>query len=247
MCYHLSTKIELQKERSRYWNDPATHELFMKELDSALLQDYYFANGFAHPYMLIYTNSAPFKPIAASWGLIPYWVKDQNKAKSIRKSTLNARGETMFEKPSFRHSARAQRCLIYAQGFFEHHHYKGKTYPFFISRKDKKPVILGGLWSEWGTNTTLYQNSLKTFSIVTTKANELMAKIHNNPKLSEPRMPVILEEEQTNDWLNDIDQIPNLLKSFPDKQLFAYTINKSGGNSPDVLKKAAYPELNLFF
>lgn len=114
-------------------------------------------------------------------------------------NTLNARGETIFEKPSFRTSAKNHRCIIYVAGFYEHHHYNNKTYPFFIYRKDAQPMALAGLWSEWKNPDT--GGRLNTFSIVTTKGNKMMARIHNNPKLKEPRMPVILPSELEDEWL----------------------------------------------
>jgi len=141
-------------------------------------------------------------------------------------NTINARGESIFEKPSFRDSAKNKRCLIDLDGFFEHHHQKGKTFPYFIQRKDKELITIAGLWSEWVDKET--GELFTTFTIVTTEANPLMIKIHNNPKTSGPRMPVILDDEGQDSWLssNEEQTIKSLLQPFPDNLLEAFTVRK---------------------
>ena len=136
MCYDIKTSLETQLKRAKRFND----EQAIREIEEKLLPyldlPLYHASGYSHPSLLIYTNDSPHIPIIASWGLVPHWVKDNTQRKKIWNNTLNARGETIFEKPSFRESARSKRCLIYVDGFYEHHHFKGKTYPFLIKRKD---------------------------------------------------------------------------------------------------------------
>ena len=142
--------------------------------------------------------------------------------------------------------------MIYLDGFYEHHHYKGKTYPFLIYRKDKEPMIMAGLWSEYTDKET--GEILNTFSIVTTAGNDLLTKIHNNPKLEEPRMPLILPDELANDWLIDyndeLDQkaIEELIQSYPTEELEAYTVDRLRGkeykgNVPEIEIKVDYKEL----
>lgn len=253
MCYDFHTKVSIQAERSRYWNDPETFKRIEEELKKENLQDYYHATGFEHPKMLIYTNENPHKPTVSRWGLVPFWVKDKKQQVQIWNKTINARGETIFEKPAFRESAKSKRCLIYAQGFFEHHHFKGKTFPYYIHRKDEQPIIFAGLWSDWTDQET--GKILNTFSIVTTKANPMMAKIHNNPKLPEPRMPVIFDEDYADEWLkpeiksdSDKQVLLDLLKPYPQEKLDSYTVGKlrgkqAAGNSPNVIDKVTYSEL----
>ena len=88
-----------------------------------------------------------------------------------------------MKKPSFKVSASTKRCILPVNGFFEHHHYKGNTYPFHITLPDNKVMNLAGMHDEWVDKET--GELIKSFTIVTTPGNELMSKIHNNPKLKE--------------------------------------------------------------
>ena len=231
MCYDIKTSLETQLKRAKRFND----EKAIREIEEKLLPyldlPLYHASGFSHPSLLIYTNNDPKLPIAATWGLVPHWIKDKLQLKKFWNNTLNARGETIFEKPSFRESAKHQRCLIYVDGFYEHHHFKGKTYPFLIKRKNDEPLVLGGLWSDWVDTET--GEILLSFSIVTTVGNSLLAKIHNNPKIKGPRMPLILPEEIVEKWLgedvqDDLDRkyLQELIQTFPEDELEAYTVSR---------------------
>ncbi|NNG10275.1 MAG: SOS response-associated peptidase, partial [Arenibacter sp.] len=198
------------------------------------------------------TDDAPFEPVIATWGLVPHWVKDRVQQKKIWNNTLNARGETIFEKPAFRTSAKYYRCIIYVDGFYEHHHFKGKTYPYFVHKKNASPIVFAGLWNKWNDPDTGQQ--LRTFSIVTTEANPMMAKIHNNPKLQGPRMPLILPEGMEDRWLIpvedevDIKSIQELIHAYPEEELVAYTVDRLRGkgymgNVPEISQKVEYQEL----
>jgi len=204
MCYNLKFLLEQALKRANYYQEETDIEYIRKELEQ--FEELYQVSGFSHPEIIIYTNETPYHPELFIWGLIPHWVKNENDAKSIWNKTLNARGETIFEKPSFRDAAKHKRCLIPVTGFYEHHYYKGKAYPFYISNKEDKPLTLAGLWSEWTNKET--GEIVKSCSIVTTKANPMMVKIHNNPKLAESRMPVILPEAFEDEWLKPI--VPDL-------------------------------------
>lgn len=210
----------------------------------------FHASGFQHPQIFIYSNNEPHIPIQSTWGLLPSWTKET----TIWNQTLNARGETIFEKPSFRESAKSKRCLIYVDGFFEHHHFKNKTYPYYIFKKDESPMIFAGLWNDWTDKST--EEILNTFSIVTTSANPMMAKIHNNPKLEGPRMPVILEEEYADEWLKPINTdsdkqlIQALIQPYSQDKMDSYTVGAlrgkaALGNIPEVTNKVHYKELDL--
>ncbi|MET6989369.1 SOS response-associated peptidase [Sediminicola arcticus] len=202
--------------------------------------------------ILIYTDRSPVYPEVSSWGLVPHWVKNKDQLKKVWNSNLNARGETIFEKPSFREAAKNSRCIIYIDGFYEHHHFNGKTYPFYIEKKDHSPMALAGLWSDWYEANT--KTWLNTFSIVTTTGNSMMSKIHNNPKLNGARMPVILHSELENEWLkpvhDDLDkqQLEKMISAFPENKLEAYTVGRLRGkeymgNVPDVSEELVYEEL----
>ncbi|NNF19052.1 MAG: SOS response-associated peptidase, partial [Flavobacteriaceae bacterium] len=188
----------------------------------------------------------------AQWGLVPHWVKDRQQQQKFWNNTLNARGETIFEKPAFRDAAKEHRCLIYVDGFYEHHHYKGKTYPYFISLKNGEPMAFAGLWNTWSDRES--GEYLTTFSIVTTVGNPLLAQIHNNPKLAGPRMPFIIPEGMEDDWLSPIkdpvDQkgLSEMISSFPADSLQAHTVRRLrgkeyAGNIPGISEPYEYPEL----
>lgn len=252
MCYDIKASLESQLKRATQRGDAeAIQQIELKLLPLTDLPLFH-ASGFSHPTLLIYTNQSPDLPELATWGLAPDWIKDRGQLQKFWNNTLNARGETLFEKPSFRDAAKHQRCLIYIDGFYEHHHYNGKSYPYFIESIHGNPLVLGGLWNEWTDRVT--GEIINTFTIVTTPGNSLLSQIHNNPKLSGPRMPLLLIPEQEDLWLqemvNPMDQkvVESLIQPFPDQQLKAYPVQKLRGknylgNVPDVSKEMIYPEL----
>jgi putative SOS response-associated peptidase YedK len=123
------------------------------------------------------------------WGLIPPWAKD----KSIGNRMINARMETLAEKPSFKKAFKSQRCIIPATGFFEWKKQEDKKQPFFIHRVDDKPITFAGLWEYWVDKET--GEVIDSCTIITTKASSLLEKIHD-------RMPVIFEYEKAKQWLD---------------------------------------------
>jgi putative SOS response-associated peptidase YedK len=188
-------------------------------------------------------NIAPSQPLLAIpndgankadffvWGLIPMWAKDPAMGNRL----INARGETVAEKPSFRGSFKYKRCLILADGFYEWKANPGtktKT-PYFIHMKDRKPFVFAGLWDSWegpdGSN-------IKTCTIITTEPNELMNPIHN-------RMPVILHTRDYAKWLDASPQTPDkllhLIKPFPADNMAAYPVstlvNKPSNDQPELV------------
>ena len=250
MCFDIKTNLITQLKRA-YYNDSDLNKNLIEKFKNQIPESYFHVSGFSHPKMIIYTNEDPFIPTISNWGLIPFWTKDEKQANSIRSKTLNARGETIFEKPSFRKAARTNRCIIHIDGFYEHHHFKGKTYPFYIYQKNEEPISLGGLWDEW-----VNKNSgeiIHSFSIITTKANSLLKKIHNNPKLKEGRMPVIIKRENEDKWLNAKNSADciNFLNPNDEDFLIAHNVGKikgknSKGNHPKVHLKITYDELSHF-
>ncbi len=249
MCYDIKTSLEKQLRRALLDGNKSDADDIAEKLKIFSKEDItlYHASGFEHPKMFIYTQENPKSPTLATWGLVPEWSTDKE---SIWNKTLNARGETIFEKPSFKESAASKRCLIYLEGFYEHHHKNGKAYPYFIKHKEKDLFAVAGLWSEWQNE---LGEILKTFSIVTTKANSLMADIHNNPKLTEPRMPLILHKEAEEKWLNkelDQDAIEKLIQPTKEGELIAHTVapikgSKASGNVPEASEEVRYSELEV--
>tara|TARA_R100000935_G_C2832737_1_gene166133 strand:- start:768 stop:1532 length:765 start_codon:yes stop_codon:yes gene_type:complete len=252
MCYDIKATLDGQLKRAKRKNDKRAVEEIIENLAPLTDLPIYHSSGFSHPELLIYTDRHPNLPEIATWGLVPNWVKNEEQLKKQWNNTLNARGETIFEKPSFRESAKNHRCIVYVDGFYEHHHYNGNTYPFFIYRKNDEPIALAGLWSEWKNPET--KGIMNTFSIVTTRGNSMMDKIHNNPKLKQPRMPVILPHELEDLWLNPINdeldkkQILELIREFPEAELSSHTVSKLRGkeylgNVENISDKFVYADL----
>jgi len=141
------------------------------------------------------------------WGLVPSWAKDV----SIGTKLINARAETVAEKPSFRTAFKRRRCLIPASGFYEWQRNatgNAAKQPYFLRRKDKKPFAFAGLWETWRAPDG---SELPTCTIITTKPNALVQQIHD-------RMAVILREESFRDWIDPspgTDALLELLTPFP--------------------------------
>jgi putative SOS response-associated peptidase YedK len=181
------------------------------------------------------------------WGLIPAWVKEESQVKEIGMMTLNAKSETVFEKASFKSSIRKKRCLVISTGFFEWQEYQKKKYPYFIRMKNVEIFSMAGIYSSWLNKEK--GELIKSFSILTTNANPLLAKIHN---LKE-RMPVILTPDKEKDWINpDLtdEQIASFFPAIDDRLLEAHTVSrlltsrKENPNVPKVQETFEYPELS---
>jgi putative SOS response-associated peptidase YedK len=160
------------------------------------------------------------------WGLIPSWAKDPK----IGNKLINARAETLAEKPSFRTALKRRRCLVVADGFYE---WKkdgaGKT-PMYIQLKDGRPFAFAGLWEVWQPPDAPKGGVLKTCTIITTEPNALLAPIHN-------RMPAILPPEAYDKWLTPTElasgEAMKLLKPYDPAQMKAVPVS-SRVNSPAV-------------
>jgi putative SOS response-associated peptidase YedK len=233
MCYDIKTSLETQLKRAEKDQDLQAIADIRERLAPLTDLPLHHASGFTHPELLIYTDRSPYFPEVATWGLVPHWTKDTKQQKKLWNATLNARGETLFEKPAFRDAAQHQRCIIYVDGFYEHHHQDGKAYPFFVQHKEQQPLALAGLWSEWRNPET--KGLLRSFTIVTTAANPLMQHIPNNPKLKAARMPFILPKELEDAWLkpitNDADKegIQKLIAQLPEGELTAHPVARLRG------------------
>lgn len=156
------------------------------------------------------------------WGLIPAWSKDP----TIGSRLINARSETLAEKPAFREPFRHRRCLIPADGFYEWKKgQRGRSQPYYIRRKDEQPLVFAGLWDEWpipdGRN-------IRSCAIITADAVGVVADIHN-------RMPAILSPGDFDAWLNHSTELLRLhaiLQQREDIHLEAYPVNRSV-NAPE--------------
>jgi putative SOS response-associated peptidase YedK len=240
MCYYVSSKIS-GKEIFQL-----EHDFIVNWNEEDGIGEYFVASGFGHPKLPVITNKSEFKRF--SWGLIPTWVKDVETAKKLSINTLNAVGETLTEKPSYRGAVKAGNfCIIPVNGFYEWHtHSNGNKYPFFIYPKQDSLFLMAGLYDEW-TNPSLNEKQ-RTFTIVTTEANERMKWIHN----SKMRMPAILTTEEAKLWLsNDIafSEKQKLLNPFEVELMADHSISKlitsrkENPNTEAVVQPFDYPEL----
>jgi len=257
MCYDVSYLTQKKKKYAKRHPDKdmsALENLFNEKGEP--IKPIFHVTGFEHPKLPVITNKNPDEFNLFQWGLIPFWAKDEQKANEIHNKTINARGESMFEKPAFRKAAADRRCIIMVDGFFEHHHKQKQLVPYYISLKDNSPISLAGIWEEWENPEN--GKKVSTMSVVTTKANPLMAGIHNNPKLKEARMPLILPEELESEWLMSIDdkiseeQVKALIQPFDDKLMQAWPVKPIRGKktklqTPDTIAKHDIGEqLGLF-
>lgn len=178
-------------------------------------------------------NVAPTQPIAVvanngqhkveffHWGLIPSWAKDPK----IGSQMINARAETLAEKPSFKNAYKRRRCLVLADGFYEwRKEGDGAKTPMYIRLASGDPFAFAGLWEMWQTA----EDTILSCTIITTDPNDLMAQIHN-------RMPVILPPTAYEQWLDPAerspDQLQGLLQPYPAELMTAYPVSKMV-NSP---------------
>jgi putative SOS response-associated peptidase YedK len=190
-------------------------------------------------------NIAPTQPVAVipndgkgrldlfTWGLIPSWAKDP----SIGARLINARAETLAEKPAFRSAYKYHRCLIFSNGFYEWQARPGmKTkVPHFIHLKSGEPFAFAGLWEHWGSPDG---SEIRTAAIITTEPNELMSPIHN-------RMPVLLPRHAYTQWLDPTPRFPvdlkGLLVPYPAGEMEAYPVsalvNSPANDRPEIIVK----------
>jgi putative SOS response-associated peptidase YedK len=190
-------------------------------------------------------NVAPTQPVAVVandgtnrldyyvWGLIPFWAKDP----SIGNRMINARAETLSEKPAFKAAYRHRRCLVLADGFFEWRSdpsRKSKT-PMHIRLKNGQPFAFAGLWERWSPPDG---SEVLSCTIITTQPNDLMSSIHN-------RMPVILSEDDYPIWLDpgneDTTQLQGLLKPYPSEEMIAYPVSTLVNNPANDLAACIQP------
>lgn len=170
--------------------------------------------------------------VRLKWGLIPSWAKDPD----IGNRMINARAETLAEKPSFREAFKSRRCIIPASGFYEWQK-KGTSgkQPFYFYLKEKNVFGFAGLWESWIDKQT--GEELETCTIITTEANEILKSVHD-------RMPVILKSESYDEWLDtklkDTAKLQELLKPYSAKEMDSYAVSKSVNipetNSPELVK-----------
>jgi len=237
MCFHYSLTQAVTAIEQQLDMEP-----------SPPLPPVYHADAFVFPEQPVVLRAEGLHTRLIRWGLIPHWVKSREEADTLRTLTLNARAETVFDKPSFRASIAARRCLVPADGFFEWMEVSGKKYPHYISRKDRAVFALGGIWSAW--TDPLTGEWIPTFSLLTTAANPMMARIHNRKQ----RMPVVVPPSRYAEWLSPaLDQpaIRSFFAPYSDEPWQAHTVSRHLSArsairyAPEVIQPFTYPELAL--
>jgi putative SOS response-associated peptidase YedK len=210
----------------------------------------YYYHAFGLPELPAICSGSPEKISLLQWGLIPSWVRTIDDAKEIRYKTFNARSESIENKPSFSSSFKSKRCIIPVKGFFEWQHIGKEKIPWYIYHSGNEILSLAGLYDEWADTAT--GDLIRTFSIITTDANDLMAEIHNSAK----RMPAILDKSDETRWL-DISTSPDIVRSilnpYPNELLKANTISPlindktANRNSLEIIKPFIYNSESLLF
>ena len=195
MCYHAETTYNVNSLKERYKARPS--EEFKSKPQTNV-----YCNGFTKPQMPIIKQESPSEVHLFNWWLIPFWTK---KEKLYKYNTLNAKAETIHSLPSFRECIKSRRCVIPTTSFYEWkwNDSKGKSKTKFQIGVNEEVFSLAGIYDSWVDRET--GEIFNTFAIITTRANPMMAKIHNTKK----RMPVILKPEDENKWLDIQEPIGN--------------------------------------
>lgn len=176
------------------------------------------------------------EPVMMRWGLVPSWSRDETGGSRC----INAKAETVAEKPAFRAAFRSRPCLVPADGFYEWAPVGiGGKQPYFITTRGREPLAFAGLWEWWRAKDAPKDAAgIETFTILTTEPNALCAPLHN-------RMPVILAPDDWPRWLGTPDDRSALLArgSFPAERMECWPVGKAVGNvrndRPDLVARVA--------
>jgi putative SOS response-associated peptidase YedK len=240
MCFTVNVNIVKEELEERYGATLIDHDKYRPS--------YYF-HATSLPLLPSVCSDDPSVVRLLRWGLIPAWTSSREEAAEIMMKTFNARSETIGTKPAFRDSFAMRRCIIPVRGFFEWQSLGGRKIPWYIRLANEDIFSLAGIWDKWEMKGGV---TLDTFSIVTTRANELMAEIHNTKK----RMPVILPASAEKLWLKhdlDRDSASALMEPVASEMLEAHTISplitnsRADRNRPELIKPYSYPVQGLLF
>lgn len=239
MCFDISsTKIKQLIEKNRTAK-------FYRDFE---YEPFFHTNGFIYPTVSIIKMNDPKIIYPSVWGFIPEWGQADTKSFRKKYNTLNAKSETLLNSKMFQESAREQRCIIIADGFFEPHNRYDETIPYYCYIPSNKLedgrdfFVFAGIYSET-------DNINSNCSIITTEANNFFSEIHNVKK----RMPLVLNEELVGEWLDpnlSKNHISSILKEgFTKKEFNSHSISKSiynrkkNTNNPNILDKVNYNTL----
>lgn len=170
--------------------------------------------------MPVVVKHSPNQLVLMRWGLIPSWAREGKTEQTM----INARAETLAQKPTFRRLLSSQRCLVPASGFYEWQQAAGGKVPHYISLKDEPLFAFAGLYDRW---TDPQGTEVYSYTIITTAPNELMASIHN-------RMPAILRRDEEELWLNpdetESEHLLPLLQPYPAEMMQAKAVSRAVNN-----------------
>jgi putative SOS response-associated peptidase YedK len=203
-------------------NESDLAQQFAVEVNESISSRYNIAPS--QPILTIKQDEASRRSLAKmQWGLVPNWVKDLDSWKS---NLINARAETVMEKPSFRGAFKHRPCLIPVSGFYE---WTKDKQPYYFQVQEGQLFALAGLWELWSHG----EDELITCTIITTKANTEAAKVHH-------RMPVIIQPQNYDSWLGELDDRKQLLDALPEVNLELYpvskTVNSPKNDTPECIK-----------
>ena len=238
MCFH-NALTQKPKAVAKYYGVESPDDLY---------QPMPHGVGFSHPQWPVVSMEEPRRLKLKSWGLIPTWVKQAEQAKTASNQNLNARAETVFEKPSFREAIRTGRCLVPSTGFFEWREMNKLKYPYFIYPVGEPLFTMAGISTQWLNRETGELH--ESFAILTTQANATLSMIHNVKQ----RMPVLLSSQQIADWLNPNtheEKLTSLFEPYSDSGMNYFTVNRETMKYPvqgeEPILPFIYPELNTLF
>lgn len=242
MCYDLGKLLErIERHGRRKGYSPKeiaeTLENIKKQWQGIPLTH---LSCFSHPELpLIIRGAHGYKAVMMQWGLV-------RTNKEVQNMTVNAAAETIFEKKSYKEPILTRRAILPINGWFEHQHAHGKSFPYFIHDSMDEFFYMGCVYN-------VYPDGDYTFAIVTTAANPLVAKIHNKPANNQgPRMALLLSGVTILEWMNPdtpVERIKELLVPYPDDMMDAYTVKpirgkKIDGVRKEILDQHSYPEIS---
>jgi putative SOS response-associated peptidase YedK len=218
-----------------------------KSISEIPVKSQVYLSGFSHPEMYCIKQEQQEIIEVANWGLVPGFIHDPLKAREYFINTLNAKAETVFEKVSFKNSIMSKRCIIPISGFYEWMELNKMKYPHYIAPAKHDIMYVAGIYAHWTNGITREVNT--TFSMITTEANPLMARIHNLKK----RQPLVLSHTDSENWLNhnlNEKDVIELMQPTHDDFFTAHPIKKFSPknvdvNSNDLIEEYFYPELAL--
>ncbi len=240
MCFTVNVNIVREELEERYGSELIDHDKYRPS---------YYYHAYSLPYMPVVCSGEKNRLNLFRWGLIPSWTADEREAREIMMKTFNARSETINTKPAFRDAYANHRCLVPVRGFFEWQHKGGRKIPWYITLKGEEIFSLAGIWDSWTMQGGV---TLNTFSVVTTRANELMQEIHNTQK----RMPVILPASAERLWLKEglaEEALASLMEPVAAEMLDAHTVSplitnaRADRNRPELIIPYTYPVQGTLF